>query len=89
MHRRYIAEETLDVYDVPWVVDPRDPNYILVKQWVTQADQDIMFEHSRRLMESRAAPLWRSIRNRSRESEWEPMGDGRREKGGDLRRRVS
>ena len=31
----------------------RDSNYIIIKQWIPEADQDILFEHTRKLRETK------------------------------------
>lgn len=31
----------------------RDPNFIIIKQWIPEADQDILFEHTRKMREGR------------------------------------
>ena len=34
----------------------RDPAYILIKRWIPESDQDILFEHTRQMREARALP---------------------------------
>ena len=37
---------TLDVYNLPWEYDPRDSQYIIIKQWIDEEFQDILFNHT-------------------------------------------
>ncbi|KAI9881026.1 MAG: hypothetical protein M1830_008908 [Pleopsidium flavum] len=53
VHRKHLSPETLDVFHLPWEWDDRDTEYILIKQWVPEHDQDALFEHSRKLREGR------------------------------------
>lgn len=31
----------------------KDQNYLIIKRWIPEADQDVLFEHSRKLREGR------------------------------------
>ncbi|KAL8771175.1 MAG: hypothetical protein Q9209_003346 [Squamulea sp. 1 TL-2023] len=53
VHRKYLSPDTLDAYDLPWEWDDRDSNYIVIKQWINENDQDKLFEHTRKLREQR------------------------------------
>ncbi|KAL8835294.1 MAG: hypothetical protein Q9170_003380 [Blastenia crenularia] len=69
VHRKYLSPDTLDAYDLPWEWDDvsqplycdtcqltarqRDSNYIVIKRWINQNDQDKLFDHTRRLREQR------------------------------------
>ena len=69
VHRKYLSPDTLDLYDLPWAWDDvsdvrsqseasanlkkRDPNYIVIKRWIPEHEQDILFEHTRSLREGR------------------------------------
>ncbi|KAI9839925.1 MAG: hypothetical protein M1819_000117 [Sarea resinae] len=53
VHRKHIMIETLQEYGLPWEWDAFDPNYILIKQWVPENEQMILFEHTRRIRETR------------------------------------
>ena len=33
--------------------EQRDSSYIIIKQWIPEADQDILFEHTRKVRETR------------------------------------
>ncbi|MCJ1475899.1 hypothetical protein MMC13_004563 [Lambiella insularis] len=51
VHKRHLDIETLEVYGLPWEWDVRDTDYIIIKQWVPEHDQDILFEHTRQRRE--------------------------------------
>lgn len=34
-------------------ISQKDQNYLIIKRWIPEADQDILFEHSRKLREGR------------------------------------
>lgn len=53
VHRKHLSPETLDVYELPWEWDPQNSNYILIKRWIPEHDQDKLFDHTRRLREGR------------------------------------
>ncbi|KAL8917469.1 MAG: hypothetical protein Q9172_005836 [Xanthocarpia lactea] len=50
VHCRWLDPETLVAYDIPWEWDD-DHEYIIIKRWVDQHEQDKLFEHTRRLRE--------------------------------------
>lgn len=53
VHRKHLDTETLDIYHLPWEWDAHDASYIIIKQWIPEHDQDILFEHTRKLRERR------------------------------------
>ncbi|KAL8694365.1 MAG: hypothetical protein Q9218_001002 [Villophora microphyllina] len=53
VHRRHLSPDTLDAYGLPWEWDDRDSNYIVIKRWINENDQDKLFEHTRKLREQR------------------------------------
>ncbi|KAL8929804.1 MAG: hypothetical protein Q9208_000948 [Pyrenodesmia sp. 3 TL-2023] len=53
VHRKHLSPVTLDAYGLPWEWDDRDSNYIIIKRWITENDQDKLFEHSRKLREQK------------------------------------
>ncbi|KAL8763382.1 MAG: hypothetical protein Q9184_000770 [Pyrenodesmia sp. 2 TL-2023] len=53
VHRKYLSPDTLDAFDLPWEWDDRDSNFIIIKGWINENDQDRLFEHSRKLREQR------------------------------------
>lgn len=55
VERKHMSEQTLDVYKLPWKEDPRDPNFILIKKWIDEDGQEILFEHTRKLREAKMA----------------------------------
>ncbi|MCJ1457372.1 hypothetical protein MMC28_007740 [Mycoblastus sanguinarius] len=53
VHRKHLSPETLDEYDLPWSWDERDSNFIIIKKWIPEHEQDILFEHTRRQREKK------------------------------------
>ncbi|MCJ1252536.1 hypothetical protein MMC24_000342 [Lignoscripta atroalba] len=53
VHRKHLEPDTLDIYQLPWEYDAKDTSYLIIKQWIPEHDQDILFEHTRKLRESR------------------------------------
>ncbi|KAL8682211.1 MAG: hypothetical protein Q9186_001749 [Xanthomendoza sp. 1 TL-2023] len=53
VHRKHLSPDTLDAYELPWEWDDRDSNYIVIKRWINENDQDKLFEHTRKLREQR------------------------------------
>ncbi|KAI0096017.1 hypothetical protein GGR51DRAFT_52331, partial [Nemania sp. FL0031] len=53
MARRHLSLETLRVYDIDYVLD-QDPEYVLIKRWVPEPEQDLLWRHTRVLREQRA-----------------------------------
>ncbi|KAM0794610.1 hypothetical protein BDR22DRAFT_682712 [Usnea florida] len=53
VHQKHVSPETLDEYNLPWEWDPRDTNYIIIKQWIPEGDQLILFEHTKKLKEKK------------------------------------
>ncbi|KAL6715463.1 hypothetical protein ACLMJK_006424 [Lecanora helva] len=53
VNHKHICPETLDMYALPWGWDESktDTDYIMIKQWVPEAQQNDLFEHTRRLRE--------------------------------------
>ncbi|KAL8803964.1 MAG: hypothetical protein Q9182_002836 [Xanthomendoza sp. 2 TL-2023] len=49
VHRKFMSPDTLDVYNLPWHWDPTDPDYMIIQRWISESDQEILFEHTRRL----------------------------------------
>ncbi|KAF1948666.1 hypothetical protein CC80DRAFT_540815 [Byssothecium circinans] len=52
IHNKHIAPETLAHYALPWEPDPKDKNYVIVKQGLDEAEMGVLFEHSRRVREA-------------------------------------
>ncbi|KAI0801635.1 hypothetical protein GGR55DRAFT_692515 [Xylaria sp. FL0064] len=53
MSRRHLSLETLRVFDVDYVID-QNPDYVLIKRWVPEAEQDLLWKHTRTLARQRA-----------------------------------
>jgi hypothetical protein len=49
--RKYLDPQTLDLYQLPWEWDDDDNSYVIVKKWINERDQEILFEHTRKLRE--------------------------------------
>ena len=54
INKKYIDPSVLDVMGLPWEDYSADPNFILVKQHLSERETDRLFEQSRRLVEARA-----------------------------------
>lgn len=50
--REYVSSETLKYYDIPWEVDSRNPEYIIILREMDESETDILFEHTRRLRQT-------------------------------------
>jgi hypothetical protein len=48
VHRKYLDPETLDEYGLPWMWDPNDWHYLLIKRWISEDLQDALFEHTQK-----------------------------------------
>lgn len=55
VHREHLSGETLDFYKLPWERDGQDSDYIIIKKWIPDDEQDVLFEHTRKLRERREA----------------------------------
>ncbi|KZF26297.1 hypothetical protein L228DRAFT_242750 [Xylona heveae TC161] len=53
VHRAHLLVETLDYYQLPWEYDAFNPDYIVIKQWVPEHEQEVLFDHTRRLREEK------------------------------------
>ncbi|TAQ89469.1 hypothetical protein B7494_g2214 [Chlorociboria aeruginascens] len=56
MSRRHLSIETLRQYRVEYEFD-MDPDYILIKRWVPEYEQEFLFNHTREIRESRRPVL--------------------------------
>ncbi|KAI9766087.1 MAG: hypothetical protein M1840_006794 [Geoglossum simile] len=54
MARRHISIETLKVYGVNWKFDDYDSDYIIIKRWVPEHEQETFWEHTRQVRDGRA-----------------------------------
>ncbi|RWA11649.1 hypothetical protein EKO27_g3447 [Xylaria grammica] len=52
MSRRHLSLETLHVYDIDYTIDA-DPEYVLIKRWVPEPEQDILWRHTRVIRDQR------------------------------------
>ncbi|KAI0478667.1 hypothetical protein GGR56DRAFT_332495 [Xylariaceae sp. FL0804] len=53
MARRHLSLETLREYQIDYVLDPNDAEYVLIKRWVAEPEQDALWQHTRWVRESR------------------------------------
>ncbi|PHH86021.1 hypothetical protein CDD83_10854 [Cordyceps sp. RAO-2017] len=72
MARRHLSIETLRTFDVDFDVD-NDPEYILIKRWVPEWEQDQFWKHTKYVREKRGhgALLIEEKRHRHHEPEFE------------------
>ncbi|KAH8647271.1 hypothetical protein BX600DRAFT_532763 [Xylariales sp. PMI_506] len=54
MARRHVSLETLRVYDVEYQLDD-DPQFVLIKRWVPESEQDTLWRHTRMIREQRVS----------------------------------
>ncbi|CAD6447628.1 7d8af07a-a5ec-43d5-8171-8b239201bf8c [Sclerotinia trifoliorum] len=54
MSRKHLSLETLRVYGISYEFDREDPEYLLIKRWVPEEEQDILWTHTRQLRETRS-----------------------------------
>ncbi|KAI7228021.1 hypothetical protein KC330_g8116 [Hortaea werneckii] len=47
--RDFLSLETLAYYDIPYEIDRRDPNHIIILQEMDKYETEVLFEHTRRL----------------------------------------
>lgn len=56
MSRRHLSIETLNKYRIDYEFDV-DPDYVLIKRWVPEHEQDILWAHTREIRERRQPVL--------------------------------
>ncbi|WEW55737.1 hypothetical protein PRK78_001170 [Emydomyces testavorans] len=56
VHHRFMSEETLETYGIPFEVDPSDADYLLIQCWIPEDLQQVLFEHTRRQREQLMLP---------------------------------
>jgi hypothetical protein len=49
LHRKQVAPETLAHFALPWEMDPKDGNYVLIKQYLAGEALRELYEHTERL----------------------------------------
>ncbi|KAI8629298.1 hypothetical protein F5Y19DRAFT_464798 [Xylariaceae sp. FL1651] len=86
MARRHLSLETLRVYNIDYVVDA-DPEYVLIKRWIPETEQDVLWRHTRVIREQRAGKLVLAIEDKKKhhhhlepEFEWVRKKERRRSK---------
>ncbi|KAG5807197.1 hypothetical protein H9Q74_007891 [Fusarium xylarioides] len=60
--RRHLSLETLREFNINFDFDA-DPEYVLVKRWVPEAEQDRMWKHTKNIREKRGEPLLKETPN--------------------------
>ncbi|KFH40734.1 Reticulocyte-binding protein 2 a-like protein [Hapsidospora chrysogenum ATCC 11550] len=56
MARKHLSIETLRTYSIEWDYDP-NPEYVLIKRWVPEWEQDTLWKHTRYLRSKRGKAL--------------------------------
>ncbi|KXH62651.1 hypothetical protein CSAL01_01217 [Colletotrichum salicis] len=56
MARKHLSIETLRTYQVEWEMDV-DPDYVLIRRWVPEWEQDTLWRHTRSVREKRSSKL--------------------------------
>ncbi|CAM1510793.1 Fc.00g083060.m01.CDS01 [Cosmosporella sp. VM-42] len=56
MSRRHLSIETLNNFNIPFE-DDADPDYVLIKRWVPEWEQDQLWANTKRIRESRSKGL--------------------------------
>ncbi|KAK8095427.1 uncharacterized protein PG998_002058 [Apiospora kogelbergensis] len=86
MARRHLSLETLRVYGMDYVLD-QDPEYVLIKRWVTEPEQDMLWRHTKIIREERSGKLIMTIKDKEHrhkhlepEFEWVRKKERRRSK---------
>ncbi|WYZ43004.1 hypothetical protein EsH8_VI_000703 [Colletotrichum jinshuiense] len=82
MSRKHLSVETLRTYHVEWELDA-DPEYVLIRRWVPEWEQDTLWRHTRALREKRSSKLVLEIedkksRRHEPEFEWVRKKDDRK-----------
>lgn len=49
VHHKDLSPDTLNTYRLPWEWCDEERKYIIIKRWISQRDQEILFKHTRRL----------------------------------------
>jgi len=65
MSRKYLSIETLNAYKIDYEFDV-DPDYVLIKRWVPEYEQDFLWNHTREIRERRQ-PVVLAIESTKRE----------------------
>ncbi|KAI0141304.1 hypothetical protein BJ166DRAFT_97636 [Pestalotiopsis sp. NC0098] len=63
MARRHLSFETLRLYNIDYQLDP-DPEFVLIKRWVPDAEQDVLWRHTRIIREERNRKLVMTIEDK-------------------------
>ncbi|KAH8895650.1 hypothetical protein GQ53DRAFT_803904 [Thozetella sp. PMI_491] len=66
MSLQYLDVETLRHFNIDWESDPQDASYVLIKRWVPEHEQDILWEHTRKLRKQHESKRGDTIKQESR-----------------------
>ncbi|RFU35416.1 hypothetical protein B7463_g1004, partial [Scytalidium lignicola] len=66
MSRKYLSIETLNAYKIDYEFD-MDPDYVLIKRWVPEYEQDFLWNHTREIRERRQQPVVLAIESSKKE----------------------
>lgn len=69
MSRRHLSIETLNKYKIDYEFDV-DPDYVLIKRWVPEYEQDFLWSHTREIRERRQ-PVVLAIEGKKKHGETE------------------
>ncbi|MCJ1382164.1 hypothetical protein MMC17_005276 [Xylographa soralifera] len=53
VNKKHVDIETLDFYQYEWHWDDKNPDLIIIRQWVPEHEQEMLFEHTRKRRETR------------------------------------
>jgi len=68
MSRRHLSIETLNRYRIDYEFDV-DPDYVLIKRWVPEYEQDFLWSHTREIRERRQQPVILAIEGKKHHHE--------------------
>lgn len=72
MSRRHLSIETLNAYRIDYEFDV-DPNYILIRRWVPEYEQDFLWAHTKEIRERRHVPVLAIEEKAHRHAEFETV----------------
>ncbi|KAM0322814.1 hypothetical protein ACHAQA_009155 [Verticillium albo-atrum] len=87
MARRHLSIETLRTYRIEYELD-QDPEYVLIRRWVPEWEQDTLWKHTRDVREKRSGRLLLEVGDKRRDRD-DPKFEWVRKKGGDRKRSKS
>ncbi|KAM0268695.1 hypothetical protein ACHAQH_009931 [Verticillium albo-atrum] len=89
MARRHLSIETLRTYRIEYELD-QDPEYVLIRRWVPEWEQDTLWKHTRDVRDKRSGRLLLEVGDRDKRRDHDdPKFEWVRKKGGDRKRSKS